>query len=71
MAMTLSRLTGRRIGVARPAVADAAALSSTGRSHWCSRRPLRLADADDGDVDVLRGGQPQYRIEVRSGRWAP
>jgi N-hydroxyarylamine O-acetyltransferase len=24
-----------------------------------------LADTDDGDVDVLRNGQPQYRVEMR------
>ena len=24
-----------------------------------------LADAEDGDVDVLRNGQPQYRVEMR------
>jgi N-hydroxyarylamine O-acetyltransferase len=27
--------------------------------------PFRLADADDGDVDVFKGGKPQYRIEPR------
>jgi N-hydroxyarylamine O-acetyltransferase len=27
---------------------------------------FRLADADDGDIDVLRDGTPQYRIEVRA-----
>lgn len=27
--------------------------------------PFRLADAASGDVDVLRHGKPQYRIEVR------
>jgi N-hydroxyarylamine O-acetyltransferase len=27
--------------------------------------PFRLADAEDGDVDVLKGGEPQYRIETR------
>jgi N-hydroxyarylamine O-acetyltransferase len=26
---------------------------------------FRLADADDGDVDVHKDGQPQYRIEMR------
>ena len=26
---------------------------------------FRLADADDGDVDVYKDGQPQYRIETR------
>jgi len=26
---------------------------------------FRLADAGDGDVDVLRDGQPQYRVELR------
>jgi N-hydroxyarylamine O-acetyltransferase len=26
---------------------------------------FRLADAPDGDVDVLRDGQPQYRLEAR------
>ena len=26
---------------------------------------FRLADADGGDVDVLRDGEPQYRIETR------
>src|SRR5579859_2190730 len=26
---------------------------------------FRLADADGGDVDVLKGGDPQYRIECR------
>jgi len=27
---------------------------------------FRLADAGDGDVDVLKDGKPQYRIEMRS-----
>jgi N-hydroxyarylamine O-acetyltransferase len=27
--------------------------------------PFRLADAEDGDVDVLKDGEPQYRIEPR------
>ena len=27
---------------------------------------FRLADADDGDIDVLRDGTPQYRIELRA-----
>jgi N-hydroxyarylamine O-acetyltransferase len=27
--------------------------------------PFRLADTDDGDVDVYKDGQPQYRIETR------
>src|SRR5579859_1846653 len=26
---------------------------------------FRLADADEGDIDVLRDGKPQYRIETR------
>ena len=26
---------------------------------------FRLADADAGDIDVLRDGRPQYRIETR------
>jgi N-hydroxyarylamine O-acetyltransferase len=26
---------------------------------------FRLADADDGDIDVLKDGQPQYRLETR------
>jgi N-hydroxyarylamine O-acetyltransferase len=26
---------------------------------------FRLADADDGDIDVLRDGKPQYRFETR------
>jgi N-hydroxyarylamine O-acetyltransferase len=28
--------------------------------------PFLLADAGDGDVDVLSGGEPQYRIEPRA-----
>ena len=28
--------------------------------------PFRLADAEDGDVDVLKGSEPQYRIETRA-----
>ena len=27
--------------------------------------PFRLADAEDGDVDVAKGGEPQYRVEPR------
>jgi N-hydroxyarylamine O-acetyltransferase len=27
---------------------------------------FRIADADDGDIDVLRDGAPQYRIEMRA-----
>ena len=27
---------------------------------------FRLADAADGDVDVLRNGEPQYRVELRA-----
>jgi N-hydroxyarylamine O-acetyltransferase len=27
--------------------------------------PFRLADAADGDVDVVKGGEPQYRVEPR------
>jgi N-hydroxyarylamine O-acetyltransferase len=27
--------------------------------------PFRLADADDGDVDVVKGAEPQYRVEPR------
>ncbi len=27
--------------------------------------PFRLADAADGDVDVIKGGEPQYRVELR------
>jgi N-hydroxyarylamine O-acetyltransferase len=27
---------------------------------------FRLADAEDGDVDVLKGSEPQYRIETRA-----
>ena len=27
--------------------------------------PFLLADAEDGDVDVLKGGEPQYRVEPR------
>ena len=26
---------------------------------------FRLADSDDGDLDVIRDGQPQYRVEAR------
>lgn len=26
---------------------------------------FRLADAEDGDVDVVKGGEPQYRVEPR------
>src|SRR5215471_10878143 len=28
--------------------------------------PFRLADAEDGDVDVLKGSEPQYRFETRA-----
>jgi N-hydroxyarylamine O-acetyltransferase len=28
--------------------------------------PFRLAGAEDGDVDVLKGGEPQYRLETRA-----
>jgi N-hydroxyarylamine O-acetyltransferase len=27
--------------------------------------PFRLADAGEGDVDVVKGGEPQYRVEPR------
>ena len=27
---------------------------------------FRLADAEDGDIDVLKNGQPQYRLETRA-----
>jgi len=28
--------------------------------------PFRLADAEDGDVDVFKAAEPQYRIETRA-----
>lgn len=31
---------------------------------------FQVADAADGDIDVIRDGQPQYRIEMRPRLWS-
>ena len=49
----------------------ASAVTATTRCCWGhgmtrrSCRRVRLADASDADIDVLKDGKPQYRIETR------
>ena len=49
----------------------ASAATATTRCRWSPGRPddpagrFRLADAEAGDIDVLRDGKPQYRLETR------